>query len=284
MLTKIPDLASDILASVSATTQKWGAAAFPYWGELTPEEQQGKWEAHLEDLYGPECLEPACPCCHDAKFVHPLKPNGKGDYRKVIVCQHCYSWTPEDRQRRLEQAGIPTERQDETFDTLKPVPGFDDAYSAAWALAKGDSAWKILLLYGDHGNGKTHLARATMTEWYDHNRGYVIKCETVSRWLGSLKSLMGTDAGPDVEIDKVMKSDFLVLDELGTEHGRSEWQAEVLERVINYRYDRKLPTVLTMNGDIKDLSPAILDRLSDRSVCRMVLNKAKSYRRTKGGA
>jgi len=82
----------------------------------------------------------------------------------------------------------------------------------------------------------------------------------------------------DAEIERVKAVGFLVIDEIGTEDARSGWQAGTLEHIINYRYDEQLPTVLTCNGDVTGLAPAIYSRLSDKTVCRSVLNESIDYR------
>ena len=273
----IDTIAESLMSKRAQAMQEWGSKWLPYWDTLTPEEQEAKWESHLLDFYGPDKAVIACDYCHDFGFVHPLKTNKKPDYSRVISCPQCYVWTDEERTRRLIAAGIPQRRQAETFDTFKSVKGVDAAYITCWELATGGAEYSIVLLYGVHGNGKTHLARAALAQWLIDHRGESVQFLRVRDWFVRLKAMM-TEDKTDVEIERVKVVGFLVIDEIGTEDTRSDWQAGTLEHVINYRYDEGLPTVLTYNGDVKGLPPAILSRLRDKAVCRIVLNEAVDYR------
>lgn len=268
--------AQGLSASRIRAMQDWGAEYIPYWNELTPEEQTDKWGRHLAEHYGAE-NNVACGYCHDARTIHPLKVSGKPDYSRIIPCPHCHVWTEQERQKRLVAAGIPRARQAETFENFKNVAGARDAYDACFDLATGKPDFRIVLLYGAHGNGKTHLARAAMAQWLKDNQGQTIRFIRVRDWFVQLKAMMADDL-TDAEIERVKATGFLVIDEIGTEDARSDWQAGTLESIINYRYDEQLPTVLTCNLDVKDLAPAIYSRLSDKRECRMCLNKAPDYR------
>lgn len=258
--------------------QAWGAEHIPYWNELTPEEQGGKWDSHLVEYYGTDAV--ACSHCHDGRVVHPLKSRDRPDYSRTIPCPHCHVWTEADRQKRLVAAGIPKVRQAETFATFQNVEGIEDAYITCWDLATGKPDYSIVLLYGAHGNGKTHLARAAMAQWLEEHQGKTAQFIRVRDWFVRLKAMMSPPQadGTDAEIERVKAVGFLVIDEIGTEDPRSDWQAGTLEAIINYRYDEQLPTVLTCNIDVTELSPAILSRLSDKSEFRLVLNEAPDYR------
>jgi DNA replication protein DnaC len=56
---------------------------------------------------------------------------------------------------------------------------------------------------------------------------------------------------------------LLVLDDLGAAKN-SEWVEEINYRLINHRYQEKLPTIITSNLTPKTLSPGLGDRVTSR--------------------
>jgi len=90
--------------------------------------------------------------------VHPIGSDGKPLYDQVIACPVCGGFTTE--------LGIDTGlKGDMTFESFdQSVKGVADAFCAAsdMAIGKADFIW--LILTGQPGNGKTHLAKAAGME------------------------------------------------------------------------------------------------------------------------
>jgi len=70
---------------------------------------------------------------------------------------------------------------------------------------------------------------------------------------------------------------LLVLDDLGA-HNATGWAVEKLFQIIDYRYIRKLPTVVTTNLDLEDLDDRIRSRLQDPDLVTCVRISAPDYR------
>lgn len=257
--------------------------ATPNWDTLPLTQQHRLWSEHVNSLY-PDIREQKtylCDKCHDMKFMYRVV-NGNPDYSQVIPCPRCSIWTKEEREKRLAVAGIPAVRQTENLSTFRFVEGADEAFEAARAIGEGftcdedgkkrPTPWKMLLIYGGHGNGKTHLARGAMMAAAD--RGLHGRYYTVRQLMADLRGAMDK---ADI-ISSLKALPFLVLDELGTEDPKSDWQAGVLEDIINYRHDNMLETVLVTNKDITELLPGIASRLKDSQDCKRVLNQAPDYR------
>lgn len=135
-------------AQCGEAVQKW-RADHPYLPPLHPSAVDSSREAE-------------CQICLDLEMVHP-RINGQPDYSQLIPC------TCGEAQRKaaaariaMEHSGIPnTSSRSYTFKTFKDESGTEKAKEAAMVLATGHAPFKVLLLYGDVGNGKTHLLYAT---------------------------------------------------------------------------------------------------------------------------
>jgi DNA replication protein DnaC len=67
------------------------------------------------------------------------------------------------------------------------------------------------------------------------------------------------------------------LDDLGVEHSTA-WATEKLFQIINYRYEYRMPTIITTNADLKGLDMRIQSRLFDIGLVRRCHIKAADYR------
>jgi DNA replication protein DnaC len=80
---------------------------------------------------------------------------------------------------------------------------------------------------------------------------------------------------------KHQTSDLLIIDDLGREpSSKSDWADSVWDKVIDYRYSHKLPTVITTNLTKKELSKRYNERIIDRlnECAKFVIVKEKSFR------
>lgn len=104
-----------------------------------------------------------------------------------------------------------------------------------------------LLLHGDHGVGKTHLAVALMKETIRRKGARAVFYET--RELLKLVRDTYNNQVDATELDvlrPVFEADLLVLDDIGAEK-KSEWVEETLGLVVNTRYSQRRVTVFTTN-------------------------------------
>lgn len=121
-----------------------------------------------------------------------------------------------------------------------------------------------LLLLGQVGSGKTHLAAAAANQLL--RRGKRVLFLVVPDFLDELRNSFGSE-GTDSQclLDKAKRTEVLVLDDLGT-HNMSDWTRSVLFSVLNYRVNEGLTTLATSNLDFA----ALQEQLGTRSLSRLL--------------
>lgn len=172
---------------------------------------------------------------------------------------------------------------DNTFENFKPVAGTKEALAAFKALVRGKTKWKMLLVYGGVGNGKTHLCEAAAIALY--KRGLFCRVLTMATIMGALKGCMDPDRSTSLEElqRNYCYADRLILDEVGMGGSGSEWEYGQLEEIVVVRYRERLFTIMTTNKDLTELPERIVSRFRDPDVGTIVLNQGADYRRLKGG-
>lgn len=115
---------------------------------------------------------------------------------------------------------------------------------------------KGLILVGNNGVGKTHLACSIANKLIAN--GIPIVYGTLINLLAELKNTYNNDSISEMEIIKLYeKVDLLIIDDLGKEKP-SDWALEKLFTIINSRYENNLPVIITTNYDQNTL----MNRLS----------------------
>jgi DNA replication protein DnaC len=142
-----------------------------------------------------------------------------------------------------------------------------------------------MVLIGGVGVGKTHLALAIANVALDAE--IVVLFATVPDLLDHLRATFDPSAnGPvyDELFERMRNAELLILDDLGVQRG-SSWADEKLFQLLNHRYTRRLPTVITMNEKAWTyLDDRLQSRLSDQSFVEIVGFKgAQDYRRRNQG-
>ncbi len=150
----------------------------------------------------------------------------------------------------------------------------DQAFYSAQQFADKPDGWIVLM--GIYGTGKTHLAAAigryraalgddpiftVVPDLLDHLRATFSPTSTVSY---------------DSIFNQVRTTKLLILDDLGTQNA-TPWAREKLYQVLNYRYETKLPTVITTSATLKEIDPRIRSRMMDERVCQIYKIIAPPY-------
>ncbi len=167
--------------------------------------------------------------------------------------------------------------QEKVFANFDPeVSGAWDAYHAAADFATHPEGW--LLLQGGFGTGKTHLA-ASIANYVVQDHQMQVYFAVAPDLLHYLRSAYapGSDTTYDERFEQIRSVYLLVIDDLGAEQS-TPWAVEKLYQIFNYRYNNRLPTVVTSNCDLDRLDPRICSRLCDPDLCNQVLLTSSDYR------
>lgn len=186
----------------------------------------------------------------------------------------------EERQRQMElmrsrarrfvaQSGIPKRFSGKTFDSYKPVNG-----KAASVLKKirdygdvvssGEHNGRSLILLGNVGNGKTHLACALLEDVIMRTcqpGRYWTFAELVRDVKASWRK--GAEFSEQDVYDRFASSELAVLDEVGMQNF-TDFEQTVAYEAVNARYLLEKPTVVITNLPAGELSSCLGERVVDR--------------------
>lgn len=133
------------------------------------------------------------------------------------------------------------------------------AYRTSYQFAENPSGWLVLM--GDYGVGKTHLAAAiaNLRDRSGHQALFIV----VPDLLDHLRATYNPQStvSYDERFEHIRRAPLLVLDDLGTQSS-TRWAQEKLFQLFNYRYMTRLPTVITLNS-LKQIDPRLRERMME---------------------
>ena len=124
-----------------------------------------------------------------------------------------------------------------------------------------------LLLYGNVGSGKTYIAcsiaNAIITEY-----SYTVKMRNFAQILNDLQK-GGFNLDRNEYIEQITSPTLLILDDFGIERN-TEYALEQIYNVINARYLKARPTIITTNLNFKDIEKEREDIMLGRIYSRII--------------
>ncbi len=104
---------------------------------------------------------------------------------------------------------------------------------------------KGLLFFGKPGIGKTHLSIAIIKAIIT-KKGLSARFCDFRNMLIDIKTTFGTSESTSKFLEDIMETPLLLLDDIGA--GRNtDWAKDILSTIVNYRYTKELPTIITTN-------------------------------------
>jgi DNA replication protein DnaC len=228
--------------------------------------------------------DPACEICGGIGFVRQDLPIGDPNFGRLKVCSCRAREVELEARRRLYRLSNLDSFKHLTFDNFKPSGQHGLSHSQAMSLESANNAavyysqhldgW--LLLSGEYGCGKTHLAAAVANSVVD--LGVPTLFLTVPDLLDWLRfSYDSQETSFEERFDEIRNIRLLVLDDLGTQNA-TPWAQEKLFQIINHRYVNRLPTVVTTNVDLQSIDGRISSRLKDDQLVQKIRITAPDYR------
>lgn len=211
--------------------------------------------------YGwPETVQ--CPTCGDTGELpeHPGKP--------CLACEFGRNISDRLAAEKAWEARCPRRFRGYRLDSH---PQQEAARRVEQWLDEQAPVGQNLLLLGGVGTGKTGLGIAAVRE--ASFRGKSVRFGTAADMLDAMRPRRDETGKPDeMAAEFALRSlqgvDLLLLDDLGAEK-QTDWGAERLYLVINGRYERELPTIVTSNLTLDQMS-AMHPEMGARIVSRLL--------------
>lgn len=247
-------------------------------------EQTGFICSHCKDnrYIGEGWQETPCPHCNKQVFnCNTCKDKGYTKFDKVItpcVCNNIVEKKKAEAIKSLQTQSMQSKRAEaQTFENFTRYPGTEQAYRVLMNFAVNPYERWIYLWSATPGNGKSHLAAATMNML--KRRGMRVIMQT---WPELMKRIKASFNNPDESSDQLMNTingvDVLIIDDLMAGN-TSKWDMGELFDTINYRYNNHLPTLIVSNVHPANIPEfRVKSRLQDTKLVTVVENKGTDRR------
>lgn len=223
-----------------------------------------------------QCVEKYCSCDKTPPY---LIFNEKTEKIETCVCKSTREKT-RNIQKLFQKSGIPirylykkldhfeTDFTDNHEITVSLMAALDMAhqYTDEFDL-QGKEKGLGLYIYGPAGTGKTMLACLILNEIILEYQANVLFINITRDFFDPIRSTYNIENkkyGKGEEIfNKIANADLLVIDDFGVQSD-SEWEKRTLYDLINIRYEKVLPTILTSNEEPKKWKELFNGRIYSR--------------------
>jgi len=197
-----------------------------------------------------------CPKCNDLGYLEDRAHNAMVRWCDCPAGRRVYKlqWD-----KKLEDAGIPLEFWNLSFNDFCPQQGFKshlvfmrDLEFFLKNIETHRAEGTMWLICGESGVGKTLGAACILRQAIrrDYKAKYTVWTTIVDATLSTFEK--------DI-LEDILDVDFLVIDDLGNDkinvNTKSNYSADLLEKIIKPRYSNKRPTILVSSKQYKDLIP-----------------------------
>lgn len=196
----------------------------------------------------PPDVRSLCPHCNGTEYRIVTK-----DGRQQAVECECRAVVK--LERMLQRAGLPTRYQQASFESFT-AKGVSAQVRAGLLLARRyveefptlePGSKRGLIFYGPCGTGKTHLCIAIARELVTRysTRVYFTDFRELLKRIQKTFDSKGGETRDEV-LAPVKQAPLVILDELGAARA-TDWTFEIVEEIINVRYNEDRATLITTN-------------------------------------
>jgi DNA replication protein DnaC len=225
-----------------------------------------------------------CSICKGAGYLVKDVPFGHPDFGKLFPCECKLQELEAKRLAQLRELGNIGQLARMTFESFMPdghalnpkkSGNLRQAYELAREFAENPTGW--LIFFGGYGCGKTHLAAAIANYRIAHGQPSLFV--GVPDLLDHLRATFNPESpvSYDERFERVRTAPLLILDDLGAQ-STTPWAQEKLYQIINYRYNARLPTVITSNSRLEEIDLRLQSRFNDVDLCRIHIILAPDFR------
>lgn len=155
----------------------------------------------------------------------------------------------EEFRRMFRKSGIDASCRNMTFKACQCSKSDPETRNAMLAALKASEEQSCLILAGNPGTGKTHLAVAIAIRAMEQGRQALFRL--VSAMLDEIQAAIRENGDYDGLMRSFKTVPCLVLDDLGHENMTAA-RASYLHQIIDYRYVKNLQTIVTTNARTPD--------------------------------
>ena len=213
-----------------------------------------------------------CPKCGGSMWITWVDEQG------CDMARRCECFEPTMAKRRIARSGISEPfraKGFKNFDT-RGIAQLEKAYTICVDYCKNyqdfkESRHNSILLLGQVGCGKTHLALASANALLDYQKIRVIYMpyrEMITR----LKQNITDEDAYNKTIDELKTAPMLVIDDL-LKGKTTDSDINILFEIVNYRYVCNLPMIVTSEkttGELLDFDGAIGSRFVEMAEGRII--------------
>ncbi|MBC8248171.1 MAG: ATP-binding protein, partial [Anaerolineales bacterium] len=225
-----------------------------------------------------------CPICKGAGYLVKDVPFGHPDFGELLPCKCKLQELEAKRLAQLRELSNIGQLARMIFESFMPEGhalnpeksgNLRQAYELAREFAENPTGWLIFL--GGYGCGKTHLVAAIANYRITHGQPSLFV--GVPDLLDHLRATFSPESpvSYDERFERVRTTPLLILDDLGAQ-STTPWAQEKLYQIINYRYNARLPTVITSNSRLEEIDLRLQSRFNDVDLCRIHIILAPDFR------
>ena len=229
--------------TMASSTTIDGLAGDKYSGERTEAVQLGKFD---------------CPLCSDLGYMVE-RVGGEIRYRE------CACWKRKRSLRLIEKSGLSEVLDRYTLDSYRTEEPWQEniAQKAKDYIAEGGDKWFVIT--GTPGSGKTHICTAIAGAYI--RSGKSVKYMLWRAEAPRLKALVNEREEYETMMRTLQSVDLLYIDDF-LKGGIKDADINLAFEILNDRYNRMKPTVISGERDIEELmeiDAAIASRIYERS-------------------